>query len=129
METKEFSIGVILSISHSILLCEVGGLYEILNHMTNDMLYTHQLPRAANSCRPFLLKKLSWLNDSFIDECLKGVVKGKPETIEASLAKLSKEYGEFHSIMPIDEKEWEHINPIIEAIQMVGEDKVMTINV
>ncbi len=58
MTTKQFSTAQVLTVITGSLLCEVGDLYEILNHMTGENLFTHQLPRAADLCAPELLKQL-----------------------------------------------------------------------
>lgn len=57
--TKNFHIGDILSITTDFLVSPRGmdGIYDILNFITNDNLFTHQLPRVAKECRPFLLGK------------------------------------------------------------------------
>lgn len=55
MTTKTFHIGDILSVTTSRLVSpsHIDGVYSILNWMTCDNLYTHQLPRAADECAPF----------------------------------------------------------------------------
>jgi hypothetical protein len=59
MTDKIFPLGDVLSITTGKLLSEshVGGIYEILNYMTGESLYTHQLPRAAEVCKPVLLAR------------------------------------------------------------------------
>ncbi len=54
---RAFHIGDILSVTTGIFVSPdgIGGLYDILNYMTGDDLYTHQLPRASQQCRPALL--------------------------------------------------------------------------
>jgi len=56
---KEYHIGDILSITTSRLvsLRRTDGVYDILNYMTDDNLFTHQLPRASEACRPALLEQ------------------------------------------------------------------------
>lgn len=49
--TKVFHLGQLLSITTSKLVSPVGsspiqGVYEILDFLTKDSLFTHQLPRA-----------------------------------------------------------------------------------
>ncbi len=59
MATKQFHLGDVLSITTGRLLSPegIGGVYKILNFMTGDNLYTHQLGRVAEECKPFLLKQ------------------------------------------------------------------------
>lgn len=56
--TKEFPLAYILSITtgRSLSSKRMGGVYEILNHMTQSSLFTHQLPQATDKCRPWLLR-------------------------------------------------------------------------
>lgn len=59
-ETRTFPLGHVLSITTGRLVSEtdppIGGVYDILNWMTNDNLYTHQLPRAMGECQPWLCR-------------------------------------------------------------------------
>ena len=55
--TRAFSLGDVLSVTTGYLvsLRHVDGLYDILNYMTGDDLYTPQLPRALDECAGPLL--------------------------------------------------------------------------
>lgn len=57
MATRDFHIGCVLSITTGEPVSPHGtaGVYDILNHMTGESLFTHQLPRAAVWARPILL--------------------------------------------------------------------------
>ena len=61
---KEFSLGDVLSITTGRLLsdCHMDGVYDILNWMTGDNLFTHQLPRAAEKCEPWLIEQYPQLD-------------------------------------------------------------------
>ena len=37
------------------------SVYDVLNFMTGDTLFTHQLPRARGECKPYLLKQFPQL--------------------------------------------------------------------
>lgn len=54
--TRMFALGDILSITSGALVSRdhMDGVYRILNFMTGDDLFTHQLPRASDECRPAL---------------------------------------------------------------------------
>lgn len=64
METKRFELRVLLTITTSRLLTKspgpddngIGDLYDILGWMTNDQPFTHQLPRFAEECKPWLMR-------------------------------------------------------------------------
>ena len=50
--SRDFHIGDILSVTTGRLVSprRMDGVYDILNFMTGDNLFTHQLPRAAREC-------------------------------------------------------------------------------
>lgn len=50
-----FSLAQVLSITSSRLCCDIGGVYDILNHATGDNLFTHVLPRARKFAAPRIL--------------------------------------------------------------------------
>lgn len=37
------------------LMADIGGVYRVLNHMTGEQLFTHQLPRVGREAQPVLL--------------------------------------------------------------------------
>lgn len=65
MSERTFPLGNILTVTTGRVLCaDVGELYELLNYMTGDNLFTHQLPRAADECAPALLAQHPQLADA-----------------------------------------------------------------
>lgn len=56
---RSFHLGDVLSITTGKLVSprHVDGIYDILNWMTQDNLFTHQLPRASRECEPWLLRQ------------------------------------------------------------------------
>ncbi len=54
--SQEFHIGDIISVYHGILASPKGmdGVYKTLNFLTGDSLMTHDLPPAAEYCKPFI---------------------------------------------------------------------------
>src|SRR3989338_2928760 len=63
MQTKQFHLGDVLSIATNRLVSprHIDGVYDILNFMTGDNLFTHQLPRASDECKPYLVKQFPQL--------------------------------------------------------------------
>ena len=51
---KTFPLGAVLSVTTGRLLCDIGVVYEILNHVTGDSLFTHVLPRACRFASPLI---------------------------------------------------------------------------
>lgn len=65
MNAKAMPLGDVLSVTDGALVSRdhIDGVYRVLNFMTGDNLFTHQLPRAADECRPAILAQHPWLAD------------------------------------------------------------------
>ena len=81
--TKPFTLGQILSITTGRLCCDMDGVYDILNHVTGDDLFTHVLPRASRFARPLILAEHPELERAGTAEAIKSlnlwIVKSKAE--------------------------------------------------
>ena len=142
---KLFHIGDVLSITTGRLVSSkhIGGVYDILNYMTGDELYTHQLPRACDECLPAFRKQYPQL------------FKEEPK-VAALLADLDRRllvYGEkdkeaqkdacavwvedvriafgLPEMLPLYPANELHTfkDPIQEACEMVGPEKVIAVGV
>lgn len=60
-ETRQFSVGAVISAGTGRLACDMGELYDILDWLLKDSLMTHQLPGAARTAKPFLHEQFPWL--------------------------------------------------------------------
>ncbi len=120
MATKRFSLGQVLSISHGNLMCEMSQVHEILDHMTQDNLFTHQLPRAERECAPWLLRWFPQLSAADTS----GVT---PENWEQRLAELEREFGSTFDIEPIPRDDHIHRDPVEELEEMVGKDRIIVV--
>ena len=123
-ETKQFHLGDVLSITTGRLvsLDLIGGVYNILNYMTGDELYTHQLGRASDECKPYLLETHAWLSE----------IDGDQVTTENWKDWLQEQvnlYGEFHAVRPIHQEDHEIIDPLEELASMVDESKIITVQI
>lgn len=118
--TREFHIGDILSVTTDYLVSPsmIGGVYEILNHMTGEDLFTHQLPRAVKECRPHLLAQhpqLAGCDCSGLDA----------ETVPTRLAELVAQFGETLPVTPLAAGEYQPRNPITELAEMTDKPIVV----
>lgn len=123
--TKIFHIGQLLSVTTGKLVSPVGdhaidGVYEILNFLTKDDLFTHQLPRASEACKPWILLQKPELAGVDATD-----VNG--ENWRQWLDKQVAEFGELHELTPLNGDDWTRIDPLQEAAAMVGEDKVIPV--
>jgi hypothetical protein len=113
--TRAFDLGDILTITTG-RLCAIRGMdavYDILNFLTGDSLFTHQIPRACRECGPWLLRQHPQLAAVTQDEL-------GPENYAANLAKWKGRFGETLSVTPIprDDHTWK--DPLVELREMVG---------
>jgi hypothetical protein len=120
---RNFHIGIILSITGERLMSPtqppISGVYEILNYMTGDNLYTHQLPRVCRECRPALLKQhpqlAAWVDDV------------TPENFCARLTDAVKQFGEELPVEKLAEADHERIDPLSELAEKVHPDKIIAV--
>jgi hypothetical protein len=122
-EHREFDLADILSITTGRLLSRdhMGGVYRILGFMTGEDLMTHQLPRAAEACRPVLLAQ---------HPSLVGVEPPDDMAVPALFAWLAEQeetYGHRLPVAPI--AHWEHRNPLTELLERIAPERVVVVEV
>lgn len=117
---KKFHLGDILTVTTGKLVAPrmMEAVYEILNFLTQDNLYTHQIPRALRFCGPLLLEQLPQLKE--VDS----------SNLNASnawdwLDKQVARYGEHLEIESLPEGSWTQKDPIAEIVEMVGPERVI----
>lgn len=115
---KKFKLESVLSAIRGILLCPIGEVYEVLNFLTGDNLYTHQLPRAGEVCQAPVFSEHPFLKD--ID--LEGI---NPENWKQRLTKIKSKYPNEIELSPIEN--WKHVDPIDELQGMVGEKPIIMV--
>lgn len=117
-EWKEFHIGDVLTITTGIMVSPegIGGVYQILDWMTGDQLFTHQLPRASRLCEPILkdlypeIATVEIPNTSAVPESL------IPEFWIDWLSKQAKRFGEKIRVPKLTT--YTPIDPLEELISM-----------
>lgn len=143
--TKSFPLRVVLTVTTGRLVTVpkgphdngIGDLYEILNWITGDSLFTHQLPRAVKSAQPYLLNSFPELAPAStslnsLDRWLAVDQTGGQEGIRMWLTELRLMFPEIkdsYEVAPMPEG-WTHIDPVIEAETMIGDtSKIIKIEV
>lgn len=118
---REFYLGDILSITTDRLVSprKMDGVYEILNYMTGDDLFTHQLPRAADECAPELLRQHPQLADVDASSV------HDPATAEAFLAEMKAAHGDTLPVLPLPMGAHLNIDPLKELSVMVGDKPII----
>lgn len=122
-ETKDFHLGDILSITTGRLvsLRHMSGVYDILNWMTGESLYTHQLPRVVREAEPVLLAALPQLAAVEVPDF------PVPERVATWLAEQVALYGETLPVPKLTADQHESIDPMSELAERVHPDKIIAI--
>lgn len=110
--SRRFHLGDILTITTGRLVAQrhMEAVHDILDWMTGDQLFTHQLPRAMDECQPALLAQHPDLADLDVPE-FGGDVKAE---VDAWLAQLVARFGEYREVHPLDPGDHTVINPLAE---------------
>lgn len=120
---QKFHIGIILSITNDSLMSPtqppIKGVYEILNYMTGDSVYTHQIPRVVMECRPALLAQhpelATWVDDVTCENVL------------ARMADAEKQFGTELVVEPLGVHDHERIDPLSEMVEKIHPDKIIVV--
>ena len=117
MSTRTFHLGDILTVTTERLVSprHMDGLYDLLNHMTGDNLFTHQLPRAADECKPALLAQHPDLADIEVPDFR------SPDDVPVWLANQVARFGECRDVVPLAEADHTRIDPVDE-LRMIRPD-------
>lgn len=121
-KTRDFHIGDILSVTTGRLVStrHIEGVYDILNFMTGESLYTHQLPRVSLEARPVLLRQhplLVTADASMVNA----------DNWKGWLAIQVERFGETLPVQPMNEDDHERIDPLSELAEKVHPDRVVVV--
>ena len=115
-----------LSITTGTLLCDIAEVYEILNHVTGDNLFTHVLPRAGKFARPIILAVYPELEavSNKLDDLQDKI--GNATTPESGVKLWLKSLGlPEEYTLECHKDSWLAMNPVAELESKVGKDKVI----
>jgi hypothetical protein len=121
-EIVDFDLGDILTITTGRLVALRGmdAIYDILNFMTGDNLFTHQLPRGMQECAPYLLRQHPQLAAVTEDEL-------GPENYAANLVKWKQRFGETLPVAKIPMDDHTRKDPLVELYEMVGDKPIIVV--
>lgn len=119
---RDFHIGDILSVTTGKLVSPrlIEGVYDILNFMTGESLFTHQLPRVSREAAPVILRRHPQLAD--IDTS-----GANSETWRAWLGEQIARFGEMLPVPKMTVDEHERIDPISELAEKVHPDRIIVV--
>lgn len=123
--TRTFHLGDILTITTGRLVTprHMDGVYDILNFMTGDNLFTHQLPRACDECQGPMLAQHPDLAGIEVPD-----LDGEAEVV-AWLAVQVDRFGETREVAPLAADEHTHIDPLTEIRKMAPHAEIITVTV
>ncbi len=112
---QQFHIGDVLTVTTGKLVSPRGidGAYSILGYMTGDKLYTHQLGRAMDECKPYLLQQHPQLGTIDASAVSAG-------TWSSWLQDQVAKFGETLPVLAMPESAHKLIEPLDELKEMVG---------
>ena len=122
--TRTFHLGDVLSITTGRLVSprHMEGIHDILDWMTGDSLFTHQLPRAMDECQGPLLAQHPDLAAIEVPDDF-----GGEEGVRSWLAEQVAVYGETREVAPLNAADHTRIDPITELRQMRPDAEIVTV--
>lgn len=123
-KTKLFPIDAVMSTLTGVLVSEngIGGVYEVLNWMTGESVYTHQIPRISHEARPVMIALYPDMQAA-IEEAAH--VNG--QNWRQWLATWTDRYGAEIAVPVMNIAEHERIDPMSELAEKVSPDRIITI--
>lgn len=117
----KFTTGEIITAGLGRLCCPMKDLYKVMNFLTGENLFTHQLPRAFHACTKWVQEQHPWLAQLDLSKCNK-------DTVHEWLSDAESKHGKQHELNPLPKDQWHFIDPIQEAIDLTGDkNKVITV--
>lgn len=119
-----YRVGDLLAVTTGLMLSPTGvdGLYGVVDGISGQQHMTHQLGRAAEEIRPYVLWLHPWLADI-----------PRPEHIPDRaallvwLGEVATVYGEYHDVPTMPFGEYIGREPIAELQEMVGDKPIIVV--
>lgn len=124
MTNQQFDTADVMSVVTGRLMGDIGGVYKVLNWMTGENLFTHQLPRVGREARPVLLAAHPLLQLA-IDEA----EQVTPENFKEWRQTWEDRYGPTIAVPKFTADTHEHIDFMSEAAEHFPPDKIMKLEV
>jgi len=129
MRTKSFTIDDILSVMSDTLVSRrhIGGVYDVLNHMTGESLMTHQLPRASREAEPSLREQFPDLAAIEIPDWSAFSANEVRAAVFAWVDEQIAQHGETREVRALDPDDHTRIDPITELSMLRPDAEVIVV--
>lgn len=122
MAEKLFNTNDVLSVVTGRLMGDIGGVYEVLNWMTGESLFTHQLPRVSREAKPVILARHQHLQ-SAVDEA----EQVTPENYKTWCDTWNDRFGPQVAVPRMNADQHERIDPLSELAEKVPPDRIIAL--
>lgn len=128
-DTKRFHLGDLVSVYTGTLVSpnHIGGVYNVCDFVTGQSHMTHQLPRASEAIRPWLLEQHPWLADVVVDlDIPDGASRDDAWLIVATwLDQAAARWGEYHEVAAMPFGMYVGREPIAELREMAPHAEII----
>lgn len=121
-ETKQFPTEDVLSTITGRLIGKIEGVYQVLNWMTGESVFTHQLPRISREATPVVVAMYPHLQAA-IDEA----EQVNPDNWEAFRNLWLDRYGPVIAVPQFTTDTHERIDPMSEAAEHFRPDQIIVV--
>ena len=125
MTTQSFHLGDLLSITdgHLVSPKHIGGVYKVVDFVTGKAHMTHQLMRAADVVKPWLLQQHPWLAKITVPDNL-----GSEETVLTWLVGATKRWGANHNVEAMPFGMYVGRDPLAEARELAPNATIIAVD-
>lgn len=119
---REFPTEDLLSVTTGLLFGTWDGLYALIDFVTGVSHMTHQLPRASDVVKPWLLEQHPWLANIAVPAGVEA-----DEVFEPWFAKLVAKHGKTHAVTAMPPGKYEGRDPLVELREMAPNTPIIAI--
>lgn len=123
MTTKAFPTADVLSTITGRLMGDIGGVYQVLNWMTGESVYTHQIPRISREATPVVLAAYPELAAACSE-----AEQVTRDNWRDFLALWIDRYGETIEVPKFTADTHERIDSVSELTEMVAPSKIIVVS-
>lgn len=113
---KVFDLGTVLTVTSGKVFTEIDNVYDILNHLSNDSIYTHQISRLMQVAQPWVLAKYPQLEGVGSD-----VIINNEQEAKMFVEKQKELFGNEFGLSPIPKELYQPIDPFEEMVSIRSE--------